>query len=154
MKAIDNNGGAPHGHCAKHDRAIEALEARADAHDTSDGEILAILDKTYRAATLAANEATAVRGELKDERERRQRECDIRHEGVSARLVRVENHDDFEDKSGVTYAPDILALRYDERGVELAKAKAKTRQAMWIALPSIVIAVATVAGTILAMFAK
>jgi len=73
------------------------------------------------AAERAANEVNALTGELRDERLSRQRECDIRHEGVNARLARVEAHDDtLTATSAVTMSDEALRRRYEERKAEVA----------------------------------
>jgi hypothetical protein len=116
--------------CTVHDDSLLQIGDRLDEHDGKFGAILRELgdisetsSKTYAAALRAADESTAVRGELQEERLQRRRECDLRHEGVNARLTLAEK-DEWDDKSGVTYEPAILAVRYDERGAELERVRA------------------------------
>ena len=80
-----DNGGTPGPYAALVER-IDEHDVRIDALDGRFGEALGeigllsdVVNKTYRAATTAANEAAAARTELREEREARLRECSIRH---------------------------------------------------------------------------
>lgn len=103
------------------------IHDRLDAHDERIGgtfrEASAAREAAERAETQAAgarmaaeraaNEVNALAGEIRDDRQQRIRECDIRHEGVNARLeiprapLKSIDYDELSD-TGVIRASQLL----------------------------------------------
>jgi len=141
------NGGTPSA-CAVQIARIDRHDERLDEHEAKIGgtfrEASAAREaaevasenssKAYMAAERAANAVNGLAGELRDERERRQRECDIRHGTIDRRLERVEDHEDdsLTQGSGLIHAaqhPELMAARYDAKAKELDSARSELARA-------------------------
>ena len=78
------------------------------------------------AAERAASEVNALAGEIRDDRQQRIRECDIRHEGLNARLARAPMPSiDYEELSdtGVIRASKLLEEENRQLRMQLMSAK-------------------------------
>jgi chromosome segregation ATPase len=172
------------------EQRLSAIESRQAQQEETDGRVLRELSEirssmnemadgiatSNRTSRSAVEEVMGLRGELRDEIARRDRECDIRHGPVDRRLARLEDHDDtLTASSAMTYSEEALRKRYDAIKSDVSSLKAaaqaneaarvaaersaavqaqRARQAMWTALGTGIVAVAGVVAAALQAFAE
>ncbi len=127
MTACHEPGNGAKPRCVR-DSDFDRINERLDSHETKIGgtfrEASAAREAAERAenqaagarvaAERAANETNALAGEIRDDRQQRIRECDLRHEGLNARLeliprapIKSIDYDELTD-TGVIRASQLL----------------------------------------------
>jgi len=171
MPSICANGGTSQ---------TQETSARVDILEEQIGKIMVELAAAREASDVAASltrtcldEILAVKSLVREQEQRRIRECDLRHENVDRRIMRREQRErtadttpptargaggrdvsdldyNFEENSAVTYSREALERAYEQRKHEArvaqeaeAIARSRSRAAMWGALAAVLTAIAS-----------
>ena len=147
MTALDDGNGE---HFCIQKENVAALKKALAGIDESLGRILAEAAGAHQASKRAADEAMAVRHELKDERARRERECDLRHRGIDVemrdtklRVNRLESHEDDDEPDTGMLDRDQLLLKVEAIRAEGEK---DARVARWKVVGSVSLAIVSILG--------
>ena len=126
-------------------------KARIDSLEEGIGRCVAESSGAHNAAKRCFDEVVSLRGELKLDRESRQRECDLRHRAgdieardIKQRVGRLEDHEDDEPDTGIMSRDELVTDRHrlkDTHETELRRERIK----------AIVAVVAAVCGALTAL---